>query len=84
MAGIDLTGIRHKTGLRVGGWIDGVRRCDEYRTGCRQSRRRGDENAAFMTNLPWLVLKTTAKAPLSFRRAAIGPGGGRGSGRTRP
>jgi hypothetical protein len=46
------------------------------RTGCRQSGHRGDEDAAFMTNLrvqsqKMLVLQTTAKGRPSFRRAAI-------------
>jgi hypothetical protein len=30
----------------------------------------------FMTNLLWVVLQTTAKGPVSFRRTAVEPGGG--------
>ena len=66
MAGIDLTGIRHKTGLRVGGWIGGVRSCDEYRTGCRQSRRRGNENAAFYDESPLAGSKNNRQRPAQF------------------
>jgi hypothetical protein len=66
IAGIDLTGARHKTWLRIGGWIGSARRCDENRAGCRQSDRRGDENAAFHDEPPWLVLQNNHQGPGQF------------------
>jgi hypothetical protein len=75
MAGIDLTGIRHKTGLRIGGWIGSARRYDEYRTGCRQSGRRGDENAAFHDESPLAGFTNNRQRPGEFpaRRHWTGP-----------
>jgi hypothetical protein len=71
MAGIDLTGIRHKTGCVS---ADGsAARAVTTNIGPAAARAAvaAMRMRPFMTNLPWLVLQTTAKGPVSFRRAAI-------------